>query len=73
MRVELMLELSGLSRQESLVIKACTIDPSQFEMVAATLIEHYGSIHLLEKHGMTRPHGIPRVVKGKNQSSISDV
>ena len=48
MRVELMLELSGLSRQECLVIKACTVDPSQFEQIAATLIQHYGSIHLRE-------------------------
>lgn len=43
-----MLELSGLSRQESLVIKACATDPNQFEMIASTLIQHYGSIHLRE-------------------------
>ena len=31
-----------------MVIKACTTDPNQFEMIAATLLEHYGSIHLRE-------------------------
>eukprot|EP00439_Symbiodinium_sp_Y106_P075868 s2465_g15.t1 len=31
MRVELLLELSGLSRQESLVIKACTSNSKSFE------------------------------------------
>ena len=48
MRVELLLELSGLSRQESLVIKACTSDSRSFEAVAATLVEHYSGVHLKE-------------------------
>ena len=38
MRVELLLELSGLTRQESLVIKACAQDIKSFESVARTLI-----------------------------------
>ena len=37
MRVELLLELSGLSRQEIIVIKACAPDAKSFESVAATL------------------------------------
>ena len=38
MKVELLLELSGLSRQEIIVIKACAPDAKSFESVAATLI-----------------------------------
>ena len=48
MRVELLLELSGLSRQESLVIKACTSDSRSFEAIGATLVEHYSGVHLKE-------------------------
>ena len=48
MRVELLLELSGLSRQESLVIKACTKDSKGFESVAEILVEHYTGVHLKE-------------------------
>ena len=48
MRVELLLELSGLSRQECLVIKACTSDSRRFEAVGATLVEHYSGVHLKE-------------------------
>ena len=48
MRVELLLELSGLSRQESLVIKACTSNSKSFEAIAATLVEHYSGVHLKE-------------------------
>ena len=47
-RVELLLELSGLSRQEALVIKACTSDAKSFEAVSATLVEHYSGTHLKE-------------------------
>ena len=45
MRVELLLELSGLSRQESLVIKACT---SNAKSVSAALVEHGSGVHLKE-------------------------
>eukprot|EP00439_Symbiodinium_sp_Y106_P053021 s2973_g7.t1 len=48
MRVELLLELSGLSRQESLVIKACTSNSKSFEAIAATLVEHCSGVHLKE-------------------------
>ena len=48
MRVELLLELSGLTRQESLVIKACAQDIKSFESVARTLIENYSGVHLRE-------------------------
>ena len=44
--MELLLELSDLSRQESLVIKACTSDSRSFEAVSATLVEHYRGVHL---------------------------
>ena len=39
MRVELLLELSGLTRQEIIVIKACAPDAKSFDAVAATLVE----------------------------------
>ena len=48
MRVQLFLELSGLTRQESLVIKACAADVKSFESVAATLIDNYSGVHLRE-------------------------
>ena len=48
MRVELLLELSGLTRQESLVMKACAQDIKSFESVARTLIENYSGVHLRE-------------------------
>ena len=48
MHMELLLELSGLSRQESLVIKACTSNAKSFEAVGATLVEHDSGMHLKE-------------------------
>ena len=39
MRVELLLELSGPTRQENIVIKACAPDAKSFESVAVTLVE----------------------------------
>ena len=38
----------GLTRQESLVIKACAQDIKSFESVARTLIENYSGVHLRE-------------------------
>ena len=43
-----MVELSGLTRQEALVIKACATDIKSFKSVVATLIENYSGIHLRE-------------------------
>ena len=45
MRVELLLEHSGLNRQEILVIKACTKDSKSFEATCATLVEHDTGVH----------------------------
>ena len=47
MRSELMLELSGISRQEVLVIKSCALSLS-FEHIAEVLVKHYSSTHLKE-------------------------
>ena len=47
LRMELMLELSGLSRQEGLVVRACATS-KDFEGVAKVLVEQYGQIHLRE-------------------------
>ena len=48
MRVELLLELSGLSRQEALVVKACAEDSNSFEGIAKVLVDHYSGVHLRE-------------------------
>ena len=50
MRAELFLELSGLTRQEIIVIKACAPDAKSFESVAATLVEQNSGVHLREGH-----------------------
>ena len=42
-----MLELSGLNRQEILVVKACA-DTKDFEGVGKVLIENYSGTHLRE-------------------------
>ena len=47
LRMELMLELSGLSRQEVLVVKACAAT-KDFEGVAKVLVDQYAGIHLRE-------------------------
>ena len=48
MRIELLLELAGLTRQEIIVIKACAPDAKSFESVAATLVEQHSGVHLRE-------------------------
>ncbi|CAE7946174.1 unnamed protein product [Symbiodinium sp. KB8] len=62
MRVELLLELSGLTRQEALVIKACRSGPS-FEATGATLVEHYTGVHL--KEGRALGAATSRIGAGK--------
>ena len=52
-RVELLLEISGLTRQGIIVIKACAPDARSFESVAATPVEQYSGVHLRE--GPSRP------------------
>ena len=47
LRMELMLELSGLSRQEVLVVKACAAT-KDFEAVAKVLVDQDSGIHLRE-------------------------
>ena len=56
MRVELLLELSGLSRQEIIVIKACAPDAKSFKSVAATLVEQYSGVHLHEGRSLGQPN-----------------
>ena len=55
MRVELLLELSGLSRQEIIVIKARAPDAKSFESVAAALVEQYSGVHLREGRSLGQP------------------
>ena len=56
MRVELLLELSGLSRQEIIVLKACAPDAKSFESVAATLVEQYSGVHLRAGRDLGQPN-----------------
>ena len=56
MRVELLLELSGLSRQEIIVIKVCAPDAKSLESVAATLVEQYSGVHLREGRSLGQPN-----------------
>ena len=55
MRVELLLELSGLTRQEIIVIKACAPDAKSSASVAATLVEQYSGVHLREGRRLEQP------------------
>ena len=52
---ELLLELSGLTRQEILVNKACATDVKSFEPVASTLVEQYSGFHLREGRVLGQP------------------
>ena len=56
MRVELLLQLPGLSRQEIIAIKACAPDAKSFESVAATLVEQYSGVHLREGRSLGQPN-----------------
>ena len=58
MRVELLLELSGLSRQEIIDIKACAPDAKSFESVAATLVQTRNG-----KPSGSRPKGKGKIYK----------
>ena len=78
MRAELMLELSGLSRQEQLVVKACAA-PSKsgsaithltFEAIADVLVEQYASVHLRWSFENTSK-GTPNKGKGKFKGTTS--
>ena len=71
MRCELMIEMSGITQQEALVVKAIAGTPLNFEKVGKTLIEHYGSVHLKGGRSLTStasapPKGIPKG-KGKGK------
>ena len=54
MEVELLLQLSGLTRQEIIVIKACAADAKSFESVVVTLVERYSGVHLREGRSLGR-------------------
>ena len=46
LRAELLLELSGLSRDQQLMIKACAGGVHEFDKYAQIMTEHHGLIHL---------------------------
>ena len=46
LRAELLVELSGLSRDQQLMIKACAAGSHDFETYAKIMTEHHGLIHL---------------------------
>ena len=53
MRCELIIELSGITQQESLVVKAIAGTPLNFEKVGKTLIDHYGAVQLRGGRSLT--------------------
>ena len=64
-RTELLLEMSGISRQEMLVVKACR-KSDDFEGTARVLVDNYSGIHLREGSRSWTGRGIqPQVGKGK--------
>eukprot|EP00435_Cladocopium_sp_Y103_P050664 s1856_g15.t1 len=54
MRAELLLETSGLSRQEQLMVKTACPKPS-FEGYCEVLLEHHGKIHLRDSRNLAPP------------------
>ena len=54
MRAELLLETSGLTRQEQLMIKTACPKPS-FEGYCEILLEHHGKIHLRDSRTLAPP------------------
>ena len=63
----LLLALSGLNRQEQLVIKACCADSKSFDAVSTTLVEQYSGVHLRE--GRTLGSSEPRRFPSKERVS----
>ena len=59
-RVELMLELSGSSRQEALVVKACAEDSESFDSVATIPVDRYAGLHLREGRALRGQNANPR-------------
>ena len=65
--MELMLELSGLSTQECLAVKACAGFPFSFEKIGSVLIEHYGSVRVRGARSLSGTSS-PHTGKGKSWS-----
>ena len=70
LRAELLLELSGLSRQEILVTKACA-NPKNFEGYCKVLVDHYSGVHLREGGKTWQGRSSPMTGKGKSYSNHS--
>ena len=70
LRAELLLELSGLSRQEILVTKACA-NPKNFEGYCKVLVDHYSGVHLTEGGKTWQGRSSPMTGKGKSYSNQS--
>ena len=70
LRAELLLELSGLSRQEILVTKACA-NPKNFEGYCKVLVDHYSGVHLREGGKTWQGRSSPMTGKGKSYGSNS--
>ena len=61
LRAEPMLELSGLTKDQQLMIKACAGGDNSFEGFAKILIEHHGNIHLRDNR-ILAPFGKGKVL-----------
>ena len=58
LRAELLLELSGLGRDQQLMIKSCAAGKDTFEDYARIMTEHHGLIHL--RNGRLFGSGYPK-------------
>ena len=69
MRAELLLETSGLARQEQLMVKTACPEPS-FEGYSEILLEHHGRIHLRDSRslGPLAPPSRPFPAKGAGKN-----
>ena len=59
MRVELLLALCGLSRQEALVVKACAEDSKSFDSISKIHADHYSGVHLREGKSLAKQNPRP--------------
>ena len=59
-RVELLLALCGLSRQEALLVKACAEDSKSSDSISKIHVDHYSGVHLREGESLKKQNTNPR-------------
>ena len=74
MRAELLLETSGLTRQEQLMVKTACPKPS-FDGYSEILLEHHGKINLRDSRSLappSRPFPVKGAGKNKGRGCAAD-